>query len=252
MVLTPSTSEDEEVKIWKEPDPTRQVIISCDPGLGRQTGRRRDSSAIHVWFRLPGKMLEQAAQVISYATAYRVGIVVAQLARWYGFSRFDGETETMQSIINIERNAHDLPHHALPMDPHIPTSACFIPQNQRALIVKGVPPSFYTYKGNANERMLLNQLVSYFERDALLIRDEGTLMEIASIAAHHRTGRIDTNGLDRAVSVIMAVDCDFQLAPAVNIQPEEEPEEEAPFGSVRFARRQRVMTGDEDESILTR
>ncbi len=238
------------MRIWKRPDPRIQVIISCDPSLGRQNNNKRDSAAIGVWGRIPGKRIEQMAHVVTYATGHRQGIILAALGRWYGFARSDGTHERMNAVFNIERNLMEMPHHALTVDERVPTEHCYIPPEQRALIDQGEPHSFYTHKSNHNEHMLLEQLNHYFERDAVIIRDEGTLIEVASLSKDSKTGKCNTNGMDRAVQVLMAIDADFHLPPPAMVHHDDEMEEEdAPVGTTRWLK-QRGTAGPDQRGPL--
>lgn len=238
LVLRPCSSGDGEVKIWKTPDPRYQVIVSCDPSLGRISSAKRDDSAVDVWFRHPGNVIEQVAQFLSSRwNAHALGSLIAALARWYGNSTVVGDTEVVNAVVNIEHNISDMPHHSLTVVEDFPLSACFVPRDQRALIDAGQPHHFYTHKSNHNEKTLLDNMEWYFARGAVLIRDEATLLEVASVARDPVTGRVKMNGMDRASSVLMACDCDFQLGPAVVSEAVPGTTERMPaqFGSVRWA-----------------
>jgi hypothetical protein len=241
LALRPSSSGDGVLSIWKTPDPRYQALISCDPSLGRISSAKRDDSAVHVWFRHPGNVIEMAAQFLSSKwNAHALGSLIAALARWYGHSVVVGDVEVVNAVVNIEHNISDMPHHSLTVVEDFPLSGCFVPRDQRALIDAGQPHHFYTHKSNHNEKTLLDNMEWYFSRGAVLIRDAGTLLEVASVARDPNTGRVKMNGLDRASSVLMACDADFQLPPAIvsDVAPQES-QVPAMFGSVRWMNEQR-------------
>lgn len=239
LVLTPSASSAVEMKVWREPDPNYGVIISCDPGLGRMNNNKKDSSSVDVWFRHPERRIEQVAKLLTTRTAYHVGLAIGALARWYGCGWFDGDTEILNATINIERNMCDVPLTALQNDQMIGYAYYFYPDEQRRRVKKGEHNTgIFTNKSASNEQYIINTLVQYFERDAIIIRDEHTLLEVATVYKD-QSGRIETNGLDSAVSCMMAVVADAELPSiARTVRPDvEEDVREPEYGTVEWARK---------------
>jgi len=233
LVLTPSLGG--EFALWEKPTERGQYIVSCDPSLGRVTSEKSDTSCIGVWLRMPGSRLRQVAEVVFRWSGGRVGEVCAAMARRAGgYLDPKNAKERNCAIINIERNLCDVPLAYILEQQAFPDEYLFIPRQDRDLLLEQGVKRFFTPKTQANQDYLLNNLVDYLDRDALEIRSKETLDELRTLSKD-RNGRVDTNGKDRAVMVLMACAADRELGPVdyTDMAWEEQKEKKKPeYGRV--------------------
>ena len=229
LVLTPS--RDGELKVWEKPRENAEYIVSCDPSLGR-TGIDGDHSAVGVWRREPGRRIVQVASWYARWTAGRVGEVVACLGKASG-----GWDDKSGAIINIERNLSDAPLYALKREQY-PDAMLFVPPEQRN-VAAGYQRLYFTQKHGSNQRALLDYLIDYMERDAIVIKDRPTLDQLRGLMRDQR-GDVNTKGRDLAVMVMMACAADKDSDAVTDNEFKPPAPEEAPYGvdPVRWAQKQ--------------
>lgn len=229
LVLTPSP--DGEISVWEKPREGEEYIASCDPSLGR-TGADGDHSCIGLWRREPGRRIVQVAEWYARWTAGRVGEVIGCLGKASG-----GYDDKTGALLNIERNLSDAPLYALRRERY-PDQCLFVPPENRT-VVPGYTRLYFTQKHGSNQRNLLDSLIDYLERDAIVIKSKATQDQIRGLTKNGN-GDVNTKGRDRAVMAMMAVACDKDAEPVMDKTPEIPKPGDAPYGvdPLRWAQKQ--------------
>jgi hypothetical protein len=210
--LRPST--DGELCVWEKPIEGREYVIGCDPSLGRVWSEGADKSAICVLKRCQGKKLEQVAEWYGRWPIGRMGEVIATLGRAYGgWVDVDGR-EHGCAMINIERNLMDTAKYGLCETQGYGEEFLFIPREHRS-VLPGMPKVFFTTKSSDTQHYLVNTLIDYMDRGALILRSKPTIEEMVGLEKDER-GTVHTRGKDRSVAVIMAVVADHELLPCAD------------------------------------
>lgn len=222
LALRPSAGG--ELSLWERPVEDAEYIVTCDPSLGRMHTEKGDHSAIGVWRRWPGQIIEQVCEWWGVWPAGRVGEVIACLARAYGgYVDIDG-TERGCAIVNIERNLMEAVKWAMVEGQEFSEEFLFIPRNERTAD-GSAPKVYFTNKDSRSEHYLINTLIEYLDRKAIVIRSARTLDDIRSLEKRN-DGGVTTNGKDLAVMAILACVTDQEL-PAPHDKEEEVAEKDA-------------------------
>jgi hypothetical protein len=228
LVLTPRPGG--ELVIWQRPVEGGEYIVTCDPSLGRQWTDGGDESAIGVWRRWPGHIIEQCAELTCKWPIGRVGEALACISRWYGGSYIDPESGNEKScaIVNIERNLMDAPKFAMTESQAFSEEFFFVPREHRN-IRPGEPKVYFTVKDYKSQHYLIGTLENYMDRKAIIIRSEATINELKTLEKN-RAGDVPTNGKDRSIMTILACVTDQELPPVPEKEEKKKEPEECPWG----------------------
>lgn len=184
-----------DLSVWEMPRAGNQYIITCDPSLGRSHTEGGDHSAVIVWKRWPGRIVEQVAELYCRVPIGRVGEAIACLARAYGNGEDDNAT------VNVERNLSDAIRYAMLETQEFPDDSLFVPRNDRSAIA-GDTKVYFTPKDHKSEHYLINSLVDFLDRKAIIIRSKRAINDIRSLEKRN-DGSVSTTGHDLAVAVIL-------------------------------------------------
>jgi len=222
-----------EFRVWETPQKNAKYIVSCDPSLGRSHTEGGDHSAVGVWKRWPGHIIEQVAELHVKWPVGRVGEAIACLSRAYGgWEDIDGK-ERDNAIVNIERNLMDTAKWAMVENQQFPEEFLFVPRNERS-VGSDVAKVYFTIKDHKSEHYLINTLHDYLDRKAIIIRSTQTIGDIRSLEKRN-DGSVPTNGKDLAVMTIMACVADQEMSPPMEEDEKivDDGEEECPPGKDR-------------------
>lgn len=217
-----------EFAVWGPPEDGASYIVSCDPSLGRQWSDGADHSSVGVWRRWPGRILEQVAELHVRWPIGRVGQAIACLARAYGGYVDEENRERNCAIVNIERNLMEAARWAMTEDQQFSEEFFFVPREHRS-VNGGSVKVFFTNKDQRSQHYILNTLIDYLDRKAIIIRSEPTVNELR-LLEKEMDGSVETNGRDRSVMVMMAVVADQELPAVGEVAKEAPKEDECPWG----------------------